>query len=117
MEMRETYQKKASAQLYEWQAWINRLKRESTTRDGVKFAEQQQVIENLENYHRQVRVCLDELKAAQESHWELAKQGVERAMIDLKQALDKTGPDHTGRSLELQDSRNRASEPFFRKVR
>jgi hypothetical protein len=116
MEIRETYQKKAGAQLKEWQGWIEQIKREITSRSGVKFAEEQQIILNLENCHSKARMRLEELGTAHESHWELAKQGVERAMIDLKQALDQIGPNHSGKFLELQDNRSRSNEPFYRKV-
>lgn len=109
------YQEKADAQLAEWQTRIEQLKSYSNRSEERRPAEQQRIVQRIEDCYRIARVRLDELRSSQEERWELAKQAVERAMIDLKRALDESGVEQAGRFLRLQSSRSRVYEPFPKK--
>jgi hypothetical protein len=115
MGMKEAYQKKADAQLREWQGWIERWKFDPTVLRAKEQTDQQRAVERLEDCHRIARVRLDELSYSQEERWELAKQAVERAMIDLKRALDESGASLAGRDVRLQVGRAHIYEVYHRK--
>jgi hypothetical protein len=115
MGMKEAYQEKAEAQLREWHNWIERTKFNPTLLKANKTTEQQRVVERLEDSLQIAHIRLDELRFSQDERWELAKQAVERAMIDLKQALDESGASQAGKIVELQVGRAHAYEPFARK--
>ncbi len=115
MGVKESYQQKADAQLQEWQAWIEQIKTgpgQSTLRGP---ADRQRLVERLEYCHRIAQVRLQELRSSQEGQWELAKQAVERAMIDLKRALDDSGAVQVGKYVQLETRRSQVYEPFHRK--
>jgi hypothetical protein len=115
MGMKEAYQEKADAQLREWHGWIEHTKYDPTVLKARKTAEQQRTVERLEDCHRIARVRLDELRYSQEERWELAKQAVERAMIDLKKALDESGASTAGKNVELIVGRAHIYEVYHRK--
>jgi hypothetical protein len=73
------------------------------------------MVVRLEDSHRIARFRLEELRAAQDETWELSKQAVERAMIDLKKVLDESGAGQAGRLLHLQTSRVHLYEPFSKR--
>ncbi len=116
MGMREIYQEKADAQLHEWREWIENYRSEPVTLPGVRKASNHQLmIERLEDCQRIAQIRLEELRASQDERWELAKQAVERAMIDLKRLLDESGAAQAGRLLQLHTGRSHVYEPFGRK--
>jgi hypothetical protein len=115
MRMKEAYQEKADAQLREWRVWIDRYKADSMTVPTANFAEGRRLAERLEDCHRIARIRLDDLCSSQDDHWESAKQAVERAMIELKQALDESGATRKGKSLQLEATRSYVYEPFSRR--
>jgi hypothetical protein len=115
MGLREAYQEKVNAQLCEWQAWIEQIKKDPTIPNNRGSAERKRSITQLEDCLRIAQVRFEELCLAQDERWELTKQAVERAMIDLKQALDRYGTAQAGRIIRLQDSRSYAIYPFDRK--
>lgn len=115
MGMKEIYQDKADAQLHEWQEWIENYKTDPGISGTRGPADHQLLSERLEDCQRIARIRLQELRSSHDEHWELAKQAVERAMIDLKRVLDESGVEQTGRSLHLQSSRAHVYEPYFRK--
>ena len=115
VDLKGAYQEKADAQLAEWQTRIEQLKSSSSPSEARRPADRQRVVQRLEDCHRIARVRLDELRTSQDERWEFAKQAVERAMIDLKRALDESGVDQAGRFLRLQSSRSHVYEPFPKK--
>ncbi len=115
MEVREIYQEKADAQLHEWQERIENYKSDPGLYGTRKTANWQQMSERLEDCQRIARVRLEELRSSRDERWELAKQAVERAMIDLKKVLDESGAGQAGRSVHLQTSRAHVYEPFSRR--
>ncbi len=115
MEIREIYQEKADAQLHEWQEWIENFKADPGLYGMRRTPGWQQMAERLDDCQRIARVRLEELRSARSERWELAKQAVERAMIDLKKALDESGAGQAGRSVQLQTSRSHVYEPFSRR--
>lgn len=115
MEIKKAYQEKADAQLHEWQTWIEQFRLEQNGSISGRLADRQRMMQRLEDCHRIARVQLDELRSSQEDRWELTKQAVERAMIDLKAALDESGAANSGRFLQLQSSRSHIYEPFQRR--
>jgi hypothetical protein len=115
MSLRKSYQDKADAQLHEWQGWIEDYQSELLLPETSRRVNQQQMRERLEDGLRIAHIRLEELRGAQEERWELSKQAVERAMIDLKRLLDESGAGQAGRAIPLQTSRARAYEPFSKK--
>lgn len=111
MGIKEAYQEKADLQLQEWRSWIEHLRSEQTE-SGEKPPEHQRAFERLDDCYRIARVRLDELRSAKEDGWEFAKQAVERAMIDLKRALDESGADYARKILPLNTSREHIYGPF-----
>ena len=114
-DMKGAYQAKADTQLAEWHARIEHLKSDASTVHLKLPADRQRLVQRLEDCHRIARVRLDELSASQDERWELAKQAVERAMIELKRALDESGVEQAGKFLNLQSSRSHVYEPFPKK--
>ena len=115
MGVREKYQEKVDAQLHEWREWIEHYKAGSLIHDFTEPANRQQLMEQLENRQQAAQTCLEELQVSTDEKWELSKQAVERAMIDLKRLLDESGVAHVGRSLSLQTSRSHVYEPFSKR--
>ncbi len=112
MGIKEAYQEKADAQLREWHAWIKQFQSDPAGARSRKSVEVERVYNRLEDCYRIARIRLDELCSSQDERWEFAKQAVERAMIDLKQALDESGAGQAGKFLQLQTSRSFFHEPF-----
>ncbi len=118
MGMREIYQEKADAQLHEWQEWIANYRSEPVALSAARKASNRQLMmERLEDCQRIAQMRLEELRSSQDERWDLAKQAVERAMIDLKKVLDESGAGQAGRLLELHTSRAHVYEPFAGKDR
>lgn len=115
MGMKEAYQEKADAQLREWKTWIENYKSDGAKLNFIGTSEQQRTIMRLEKCFRTAWGKLDELRFSQEERWEFAKQAVERAMIEFKQALDESGVGQSGSFLPLQPSRAHMYEPFQRR--
>lgn len=109
IELKQAYQEKADDQLREWHAWIEHFKFTSKGQD------QQQCVERLEEYHHAARAQLTELRACPDDRWELVKQAVERAMIELKRVMDEVGVEFVGKPIQLQQRRSYIYEPFARK--
>jgi hypothetical protein len=112
MRLREAYQQKAEAQLFEWKGWIERVKEGADGGAGRHF-ERQRIVERLEDNYRIARVRLEELRLSREERWEFAKQAVERAMIDLKRALDESGVGEKAGVAPLQINRSHVREPYL----
>lgn len=115
MELKEAYQEKADAQLQEWRTRIERMRKDPYDYDKHLLFHQQRAFERLDDCYRIARVCLDELRTSQDERWEFAKQAVERAMINLKRALDESGTRNAGKFLQLNTSREHIYEPFHNK--
>jgi len=115
MGLREIYQEKADAQLHEWREWIENYRSEPAISAIRKASNRQLMMERLEDCQRIAQIRLEELRSSQDERWELAKQAVERAMIDLKKLLDESGAGQVGRLLQLDTSRSHVYEPFGRK--
>jgi hypothetical protein len=112
MGLKEAYQEKADAQLLEWQTRIERIRVDPFYFAARRPLDQQRAVERLDDCYRIARVRLDELRSSQDDRWEFAKQAVERAMIDLKRALDESGTGNAGKILQLNSSREHRYEPF-----
>ncbi len=112
MEMKQAYEEKADAQLREWQAWIEQYRTDPVTYGAVTYTEQQHMMDRLENCYQNARVRLDELHSSRDHSWEFAKQAVERAMIELKHALDESGAAHAARLVQLETGRSHVYAPF-----
>lgn len=112
MDVKQAYQDKANAQLCEWRNWIERYKSEH---GSANHEEQARKVARLDDCLKIASGRLEELCSSQESRWELAKQALERAMIDLKMALDDSGAVRAGRFLQIEASRAHAYEPFQRR--
>jgi hypothetical protein len=83
--------------------------------DSHRPYHQQRAFERLDDCYRIARVCLDELRTSQDERWEFAKQAVERAMINLKRALDESGTQKAEKFLQLNTNRDHIYEPFHDK--
>lgn len=112
MDMKQAYQDKANAQLCEWRAWIERFKSGNETGNQE---ERSRKLARLDDCLQIASNRLEELSRSQEARWELAKHALERAMIDLKIALDDSGAVQSGRFLRIEASRAHAYEPFQRR--
>ena len=112
MGIKDAYHQKADAQLREWQVWIEQIKLGFGERPVRRADDYRRSVERLEDCHRIARIRLDELHSSSESRWEIAKQAVEQAMIDLKTALDESGVDRVGRFVQLEPDRSHVFEPF-----
>lgn len=112
---RENYQEKVDAQLHEWQEWIQFYRADHVVGTPRLTTNHQQMLERLDVCHQAAKNRLEELRSAQGVHWELSKQAVERAMIDLKKLLDESGAAQAGRSLSLQTNRSYIYEPFSKR--
>jgi len=112
MSQKEAYQEKADAQLREWQKRIERIKPSTKTARPDQPANEQRAFERLEDCYRIAQIRLDELRVSRDEKWEIAKQAVERAMIDLKRALDESGVGKIGSIVRLQSGREHVYEPF-----
>lgn len=110
MSLKEAYQEKAEAQLREWQTWIDQYKADPMPAILAARGDRQRISERLEDYHRVARIRLKELGAAQDDRWELSKQAVERAMIELKHVLDESGAGLAARYVPLETSRPQVFE-------
>ncbi len=114
MSEKEAYQEKADAQLREWQAWIERFKSDLVINRKGKQHNPQRLLRRLEDSYRAARGKLEVLYSSRGEQWERAKEDLERAMIDLKQALDESGAGKMGGQLQLRSARSRIYEPFER---
>lgn len=115
MELKEAYQEKSEAQLKEWYAWIQHYKADPSMFSAIKPADRQRTASRLEDSYRIARVRLEELRNSNVQQWEVAKQAVERAMIDLKHIIDESGIGQVGRRLQLEANRSYVYEPFQRR--
>ncbi len=115
MGVREKYEEKVDVQLHEWRDWIENFKSDALVNDAREISYRQQMMGQLEDSQQIAQERLEELRSTQDEHWELAKQAVERAMIDLKKLLDESGTVHAGRSLSLQPSRSHVYTPFSKR--
>lgn len=109
MELKQAYQDKADAQLRDWHIWIEGYKSDPANQDQLRC------IKRLEDCQQAARTQLDVLRVAQDERWELAKQAVERAMIELKRVIDEVGIEFAGKQVQLQQSRSHIYAPFYRK--
>lgn len=115
MELKKAYQEKSDAQLKEWHAWIEHYKADPAEFPSIKPADRQRTASRLEDSYHIARVRLEELRGSKEEHWEVAKQAVERAMIDLKRVIDESGIGQAGKRLQLETNRSYVYEPFHRR--
>jgi hypothetical protein len=110
--MREAYQEKADSQLQEWRQWIRKYEDDPAFSGTNQSPERQRSIDRLEDCYRIARLRLDELRSAQEDYWDFTKQAVERAMIDLKKALDESGAGRTGKLPQARTGEPHGRMPF-----
>ena len=115
MELKNAYQEKSDAQLTEWRAWIEQYKANPSVFPTIKPADRQRTTSRLDDSYRIARIRLEELRSSNEAHWEIAKQAVERAMIDLKHLIDESGIGQSGKRLKLEANRSYVYEPFQRR--
>jgi hypothetical protein len=115
MELKKVYQEKSDAQLREWLGWIEDYKTASPLSMAGKPIDRLWITRRLEDSHRLACIRLDELRNSNDDHWELAKQAVERAMIELKHVIDESGIGQSGRFLQIQTNRSYVYEPFQRR--
>jgi hypothetical protein len=112
MGLKEAYQEKADAQLHEWKERIEKIKFWPVPGQPFASSDSQRAMQRLDDCCRIAQVRLDELRSARDDRWEFAKQAVERAMIDLKRALDESGAAHSNSKVRLQTGREHVYEPF-----
>lgn len=112
MGLKEAYQEKADAQLREWQNRIDWIKTRSKPAHLDPLTYERQAFERLEECCHIARLRLNELRESRDERWEFAKQAVERAMIDLKRALDESAAGQVNSIVKLQSSRAHIYEPF-----
>jgi hypothetical protein len=115
MGIREAYQKKANTQLREWQAWFDEYDAGLGQDDQRNAADHLRMVARVQDCIQRARSGLSELCAASDERWELSKQAVERALIDLKKALDESGIARSARLVPVQVGRAHVYEPFERK--
>jgi hypothetical protein len=115
MGIREAYQKKANAQLREWQAWIDAYDAALEHGDQPNAADHLRVVTRVQDCILHAQTRLSELCAASDEHWEFSKQAVERALIELKIALDESGIARSARLVPVQAGRAHVYEPFEKK--
>jgi hypothetical protein len=115
MNLREYYQEKVDAQLHEWKEWIDNYRADAAQISGKTAAEQQRLLDKLEACHQAAWLRLQELRQTDEKGWNLAKQAVERALIELKKSLDESGAAQAGTLLSLHPNRSHLDEPFWKR--
>lgn len=112
MTLRDAYSQKTDAQLRDWLAWIEAVKLRAGNRQFARADDQRRAVARLEDCYQLARLRHNELRSSSQAHWEPAKQALEKAMIDLKSALDATGVDQVGKYTQLQPDRSHIFEPF-----
>lgn len=115
MGVREAYLEKAEAQLHVWQAWIEIFKSNPNIAQTRKRIDLQSLIRQLDASFQNACARLDGLRKSRMEDWEFAKEALERAMIDLKRVLDKSGACRVGGYVRLRANRLHQFEPFERK--
>lgn len=115
MSLKEAYQEKADAQLREWGKRVDHMKNNPKVAHPEHHTIEQWTFERLEDFCHIAQLRLDELRTSRDERWEFAKQAVERAMIDLKRALDETGSGSANRIVKLHTGREHVYEPFQHK--
>ena len=116
MGMREAYIEKVTAQLVEWQTWIERFKVDGDIRKAGRPLEPTSHMQaRLDACYQLARDHLTVLDSSSKTAWEGAKEEVERALVNLKTALDESGAGRAGQTLALRSSRARVFDPFQRK--
>lgn len=115
MGLQESYQEKADAQLRQWQKRIERIKSYGEVALPNQSTSELRAFERLDDCCHIAQLRLDELRTARDERWEFAKQAVERAMIDLKRALDESGTGPVSSIVKLQTGREHVYEPFRHK--
>ena len=96
MAMREAYIEKVTAQLIEWQTWIERYKAGDAVLKASRLVDPKHMQERLDACYQLACSCLTTLDASSKTAWEGAKEEVERALVDLKTALDESGAGRAG---------------------
>jgi rubrerythrin len=89
MEKKEEYREKLQAQLKEWKAKIDTLESRASTLSSEVKADMLKEIEELRRKKVVVNERWNELQKAGGEAWDTMKEGVEKAVTDLKHALDK----------------------------
>jgi hypothetical protein len=115
MGVREAYQKKANAQLHQWQAWVDEYDAALEHSVQENTTDDQRMVARVRDSIQHARTRLSELCAASDETWEFSKQAVERALIDLKKVLDESGVTRSARLVPVQAGRAHMYEPFERK--
>lgn len=115
MGMREAYIEKVTAQLVEWQTWIERYKIDATSPRSGWPVNPSRMLQRLEDSYQSACFHLENLNTSHDSGWDNSKDEVEQAMIGLKMALDESGAGRAGHSLALHSSRAHMFAPFPRK--
>jgi hypothetical protein len=111
MGLREAYTEKAAAQLEEWQGWIANYK----AVNADYWVKEPSEAQRLEDCYQLASVRVSELSSARGKDWEIAKEALEGAMIDLKRAIDESGVFRAGRSIRLQSNRHSLPVIFSKK--
>jgi hypothetical protein len=89
MDKMETYREKLEAQLKEWKAKIDMLEEKAAKATGETKAEMMRSIEELRQKKVVVKEKWNALQKESGIAWDTLKEGVEKAVSELKSALDK----------------------------
>lgn len=89
MNTKEQYLKKLEAQLKEWKSKIDVLETRTSTVSSEVKTELMREIEVLRRKKGVVMEKWDELQKVGGEAWDTTKEGAEKAVIELKHALDK----------------------------
>ncbi len=90
MDKREAYRDLAKAQIKEWEAKIDLLKARGEKATAGAKIDIMNAVEKLHKEKDALQKKLAEMMSSGSDVWEELKDGIERAMADMKKSIDKT---------------------------
>jgi archaellum component FlaC len=89
MEKMDNYREKLEAQLKEWKTKIELLENKAAEATGETKTELMRAIRELQQKKEVVKEKWNELQKEGSATWDTIKEGLEKAVSELKSALDK----------------------------
>jgi len=89
MDKKEEYRERLEAQFKEWKAKIDSLEARASTVSSEAKGELIKEIDELRRKKTVVKEKWSELQKSSGEAWEITKEGVEKAVSELKHAFDK----------------------------
>jgi hypothetical protein len=89
MEKKDAYREKVRAQIKEWESMIDLLQARGEKAAVETKIEIRKAVENLRSEKNDLQKRLSEAMASGAEAWEDLKKGLEKAVVEMKSALDK----------------------------